>query len=276
MADLESKYREKWFQYYNQRKKAGTEGQGGSRNSIEKQHRHPVSLDTRRWAMARENEVKLSQSKQWYDVFMQFWVNPAECSWHVGLRSSITKTSGGAIHHEIQQRERQPLSNFTRYELPTLSISFQSGIITPGGYNHIDNGNLSNIIPHGIANFYDFLDLLDQPNLTVDGQPNYVNIMYVSPMHGNRGMWLRGFFDDSGFSFSDSAENPNMINSWTANFIVCTSNPQLNNLRANYRPQSNYQSKPMPPRVSPPQGGAAIGVSLPPPPSSRQQGGPRG
>ena len=295
MADLENQYRQRWFQYYNQRKQANTEGQGGSRTSLEKQHRHPNSLDIRRWAMARESAISgqgayagtgttgeatatvgLSQSTKWYDAFMQFWVNPSECTWHVGLRSSFVKTSGGAIHHEIQQPERNPQANFTRFECPTLNISFQSGIIAPGGYNHIENGDLANIIPHGIANFYDFMDLVDQPNLTAEGQPNYINIMYVSPMHGNRGIWLRGFFDENGVSFTDTADNPNMINGWSASFLVCSSNPPLNKLRGSYKPHNIHQSQPWQPTFGPPQGGGAIGVSLPPPPSSRQQGGPRG
>jgi hypothetical protein len=236
MAELETDYRKIWNQYYNQRKKAGTEGSGGSRTTLEKQHRHTLSLDTRRWAMARESRIRLSESKISADVFMQFWVNPLECTWQVGLRSAFDKTSGGAIHHEIQQLDRSPSANFTRFDLPTLSISFQAGITTPGGYNHIDNGGLPNVIPHGLANFYDFLDLLDQPNTTEDGLPNYVNIMYVSPTHGSRGIWLRGFFTEDGVSWKDSADNPNTINNWTASFLVCKSNPPLNQLRRSFKP----------------------------------------
>lgn len=186
--------------------------------------------------MARESRIKLSESKISADVFMQFWVNPLECTWQVGLRSAFDKTSGGAIHHEIQQLNRSPSANFTRFDLPTLNISFQAGITTLGGYNHIDNGNLPNVIPHGLVNFYDFLDLLDQPNTTEDGLPNYVNIMHVSPMHGSRGIWLWGFFTEDGVSWKDSADNPNTINNWTASFLVCSSNPPLNKLRRSFKP----------------------------------------
>lgn len=234
MSDLESIYKREWYQYYNQRKAAKTEGQGGSRSANEKEHRHPKSLNIRRWAMGRESQVLLSQSAHGYDAFMQWWVNPSECAWSVGLRSAVDKTAGGAIHHEIQQLERYPLPNFTRFDLPTLTISFQTGIITPGGYSHVGNP-LSTNIPHGVANFYDFLDLLDQPNLTDDGQPNYVNIMYVSPVHGEKGLWLRGFFTEEGVHWTDSADNPHTINSWGASFLVCSSNPPLNQLRRNFQ-----------------------------------------
>jgi hypothetical protein len=231
-TNLEAKYRQIWYQYYNQRKAAKTEGQRGSRSSIEKEHRHPDSCYTLRWAMARESSISLSGSSNWFDAFMQFWVNPSECSWQVPLRSATHKTSGGAVHYEIPQASFQ--SPFSRFDLPVLNIKFQAGITTQGGYNHIDNGNLEDVIPHGLTNFYDFMSLLDQPNLTNSGEPNFVNIMYVSPVHGSRGIWLRGFFEESGVSWTDNADNPNTINNWSASFIVCTSNPPLNKLKGNF------------------------------------------
>ena len=227
----EETYRQRWMQYYNQRKQRGDEGARGSRTSLEKQHRHTKSLNTVRWAMGRESAALLSGSGQWYDAFMQFWVNPSECSWQVPLRSAFDKTQGGIVHHEIQQLDRNVLANFSRFDLPILNITFQAGIITAGGYNHISNGDLPNVRPHGITNFYDFLSLLDQPNLTADGQPNYVNIMYVSPVHGARGIWLRGFFTDDGVTWTENADNPNTLAAWGASFIVCSSNPPLNRLR---------------------------------------------
>lgn len=45
---LENEYKQRWFQYYNQRKEAGSEGARGSRTALEKQHRHTKSMDTRR------------------------------------------------------------------------------------------------------------------------------------------------------------------------------------------------------------------------------------
>lgn len=232
-SQLDSYYRNTFYQYYNQRKLAGTEGQGGSRTALEKQHRHPKSMNVRRWAMGRE-----TAATEGTDGFLQFWVNPSECSWSVGLRSAFDKTHGGAIHHEIQQLDRPAggeLANFTRFDLPSLQISFQAGVVTPGGYNHISNGYTPNIRPHGLGNFYDFINMIDRPNITSEGLPNYINIMYVSATHGERGIWLRGFFDENGISWTDSAENPNTITSWTASFLVCHSNPPLNQLRRSFR-----------------------------------------
>lgn len=234
-AGQEQRYRQGWIQYYNQRKQQGNEGKRGSRTALEKEHRHPQSMNCVRWSLGRESAALLSGSKQWFDAFMQFWVNPAECSWQVPLRSAVDKTHGGAVHHEIRQYDRLTMANFTRFDLPSLSISFQAGIITPGGNNHIDNGDLPNVRPHSITNFYDFLSLLDQPNITPDGKPNFVNIMYVSPVHGARGIWLRGFFTEDGVTWTDSADNPNTITRWSATFLVCSSNPPLNRLRQSFQ-----------------------------------------
>lgn len=233
---LEYRYRTAWNQYYNQRKQTGTEGQGGSRTALEKQHRHTESLNTRRWAIGRESSV--TESGNAAAVFLQFWVNPSECAWKTGLRSAVDKTSGGAVHYEIPQvdlKSGRTLSNFTRLDLPVLDISFQSGIITPGGYNHVDNGNIPNIMPYGLANFYDFINLVDQANITAEGLPNYINIMYVSATQGGQGIWLRGFFEEDGISWTDSAENPTTITNWTASFLVCHSNPPLNKLRRSFQ-----------------------------------------
>lgn len=226
-GDLEQRYREGWLQYYNQRRQRKTEGQGGSRTTIEKEHRHPKSLGTLRWAMGRESGNALAGGQ----AFLQFWVNPSECSWSQPLRSAMDKTSGGAVHYEYRHID----STGSNLDLPTLNITFQAGIITPNGYTHVNHRNAPNLFPHGIANFYDFISLIDQPNVTSDGSPNFVNIMYVSPMHGGRGLWLRGFFTEDGINFTESVENPNTIQSWSASFLVCASNPPLNRLRQSFQ-----------------------------------------
>ena len=232
MGKVEFNYRNSFYQNYNQRKKDATEGQRGSRSMVEKEHRHPKSLSVSRWAMGRE-DLKPIGSDKGYDRFMQFWVNPSECSWSVGLRSSFQQTHGGMIHHDIPTDHDPSIS---LYELPAITIAFQAGIIIPQGYNHVSNGAYqSPLLAHGLANFYDFMELVDRPNVTEDGQPNYVNINYVSPTFGKRGVWLQGFFDEGGVSFSDSSANPSTITSWTASFIVFKSNPPLAELRKSFK-----------------------------------------
>lgn len=234
MADVESVYRTRWFHNYNQRRLSGTEGSGGSRVTLEKEHRSEKSKSTTRWALARESQIALADGHS-DDIFIQLWVNPSECQWKMGTRTANEKTQGGMINYEYPRYPSDP-ENVNLFDLPTLTISFQSGIITHGGYNHIlSNQPEPSVVPHGSANFCDFLDLLDQPNCLSDGSPNYINILYISPLFvGHRGLWLKGFFDENGVSWSDSSENPNMISSWTASFTIFSSNPPLNRLRETF------------------------------------------
>jgi len=218
MANQESIYRTKWNQSYTERIVKGTEGQGGSRTQIEKEHRHPKSLKSVRWSMARENQSD----------FLQWWVNPSECRWQVGTRSAIEKIASGAIHYEAQNQA-------TRLEFPMLTLSFQSGIITQGSYVHVSHASEPKILPHGLANFYDFLAILDQPNSLGGGVPNYVNIFYNSATFGANGMWLQGFFTEDGVTWTDTADNPQTISNWGATFMVVQSNPALTQLRQKFR-----------------------------------------
>ena len=226
---------ESMYKSYADRKKNNTEGQGHSRGTTEKEHRHESTLRTHRWAMARENLAPIG-STEYVDRFMQFWVNPSECTWSVGTRSAFDRTSGGIVHHEIPIPTKNG-HRTTRFDLPSVVIAFQSGIITPDGYNHIGprgNDSLSPLMGHGLGNFYDFLDLLDRQNVMDNGLPNYVNIYYVSAVFGYKGIWLQGFFDDSGTSWTETAEQPNTITSWTSTFTVFKSFPPLHKLRQNY------------------------------------------
>ena len=190
------------------------------RNAVD--HRAYESLKVTRWTMNREDQN---------DGFLQFWVNPSECTWQQGLRSAFAKTMGGIVHHEIDE------INVSRLDLPVLSISFQAGLITPGEAPHLTQG---------LANFYDFLDLVDRPNIqNGEDSPNYVNIFYVSPTFSRKGIWLQGFFDESGVSWSDTSATSQTITGWTANFMVFKSNPPLNELRRSFRGQwaeRNYQN----------------------------------
>jgi hypothetical protein len=171
--------------------------------------------------------------------FMTWWVNPSECQWKMATRTTIEKISGGVVHHEWPQTGMQG-SNMSfkgsRFDQPTVSFSFQSGIITAGGYNDILSGvESSTLPPTGLGNFFDFLYLLDQPDVVEPtGEPNYINIMYFTPLYGQRGIYLQGFFAEDGVSWTDSAENPNQISSWGATFMVFNSQPRFSDLLRNF------------------------------------------
>lgn len=214
----------------------------GRSTSANYAHRHPDSVRATRWTMGRVDPSFQFPSGRPY---MTWFVNPSECQWKIATRTTIEKISGGIVHHEWPQTGMRG-ANFSfkgsRFDQPTVSFSFQSGIITPGGYNDIQSGSENSTQPPpGLGNFFDFLYLLDQPDVvaptppqTMNGEPNYINIMYMTPIFGRRGIWLQGFFTEDGVSWTDSAENPNQILSWGATFLVFNSQPSFSQLLKNF------------------------------------------
>jgi hypothetical protein len=171
---------------------------------------------------------------------VRFWVNPSESQWKVGLRCTIEKISGGAVHHEWPRFPNLNSGEDSKFDQPVISFSFQTGITTPFGYLDIADGTIDEIdenttgtptfsgarhVPPGLGNFYDFLQLLHQPNVTAAGQPNYVNILYMSSTFPQ--IWLQGFFSEEGVQWTDSADNPHAVQSWGASFVVFQSYPAL-------------------------------------------------
>jgi len=161
---------------------------------------------------------------------LEFWINPSECSWRVPLRTTIEPIQGGAVHHEwyatgIGEQHKQ------KYDQPVLNFTFQAGHIAPRNWS-TDESNTAisrtsspELAAPGLANFYDFLALLNEPNLKTDGTPNYVEISYASLMMPS--IQLKGFFTQEGVQWSDNADNPSSISSWGASFVVFESNPPL-------------------------------------------------
>lgn len=164
---------------------------------------------------------------------LSFWVNPSESQWSIATRTTIEKVAGGAIHHEWPQigLGSQGASVFDQ---PVVRFAFQSGIITPYGYQHVGSWGKprseadkeKDYIPPGIGNFYQFMTILSDTNVTPAGTPNYVNILYLSATFP--ALWLRGFFTPDGVSWTDTADNPYQVNAWGASFEVFSSTPALN------------------------------------------------
>lgn len=160
-----------------------------------------------------------------------FWVNPSECSWRVPVRTTMEQIPGGVIHHEWPSIGigKQPAQKFDQ---PIINFTFQSGSLIPngdkeGGPDPINAalGVEFNKIPAGLGNFYDFLNVLNQPDINPDGSPNYVVIEYVSMIFPS--LTLYGFFSQEGVQWSDQADNPLSIPSWGASFVVFRSTPTL-------------------------------------------------
>lgn len=198
-------------------------------------HRNPASIRATRWTMGRVDSDFLFSSGS---PHMAWWVNPNECQWKMPTRTTIEKISGGIVHHEWPQTGIYGANisfKGSRFDQPTISFSFQSGIITPGGYNDILSGvDNPTRPPPGLGNFFDFLYMLDQPDVTGTGAPNYINIFYLTPIFGQRGIYLQGFFTEDGVAWTDQAEHPHQIMSWGATFMVFNSQPRFDKLLTNF------------------------------------------
>jgi len=174
--------------------------------------------------------------------------NPSDVTWTMAQRSMHTKNLFGTVLHVWPNTERN-----TFYDEFRLHMNFQSGSIMPVFIPTLDfdkpekNANdrreiSGEYVPSGgLANFYDFMQLVDCPKLTAgtEGQParaNLVTIQYNSNLFPE--LTLTGMFDSNGISFTDSSQEPNKVSGWSADFIVYDSMPRLS-ANANVGQQTN-------------------------------------
>lgn len=159
---------------------------------------------------------------------LSFYINPSESQWSIPTRTLTEKVPGGAVHHEWATVGGIG-SGVTRFDQPIIRFSFQAGNITPYAHQGDDFSNdLDEKLPEGLGNYYDFLSILNQPNMLNDGSENRVHIEYHSAIFPD--ITLKGFFTPEGVNWTDSSDNPYTISSWGASFEVFDSFPQLNGL----------------------------------------------
>ena len=146
-------------------------------------------------------------------------VNPGDISWSLSQRSVHTKTIVGTVLHVWPNTSRN-----TFFDEPRITLNLQSGNLMPirltdGGFEPAG----------GMSNFYDFMQLVDAPKLTVgtSKQPpraNLVSIQYSSNLFPK--LTLLGMFDPGGIKFTDTSQD-NQVNGWSADFIIYDSIPKL-------------------------------------------------
>jgi hypothetical protein len=174
---------------------------------------------------------------------MAWAVNPSEVTWSMPLRATHSKNLYGTVLHTWLDDVRG-----TFFDEFRISFKFQSGNIMPvwiGGtvpkvfkpvpglatFKGAEPGMVASVYTeefqeaHGLVNFYDFLNLLDAPKITGTGEVNMVYITYQSPTLPR--LTLKGMFDTEGMRWTDSASEPNQINSWTAEFVVYDTIPRM-------------------------------------------------
>lgn len=149
-----------------------------------------------------------------------WYTNPTDIGWSMPQRSVHTKTIVGTVLHVWPNNNRG-----TFFDEFRLSLSLQAGNMMPvrgkGGKWEASGG---------IVNFYDFMQLVDAPKLTVgtSSQPpraNLVSIQYHSNLFPN--LTLMGMFDSSGIKFTDSSSSPATVTGWSVDFIVYDTVPKL-------------------------------------------------
>jgi hypothetical protein len=147
---------------------------------------------------------------------IKFRCNPSDVSWSMPQRSVEQKTKAGTVLHTWNDNDRK-----TYFDEPVLTFQLQSGNILPPRSILNPRG----VVPEGLNNFYEFMSLVDEVKVLDDGRANLCYIDYNSLIFPSIRLW--GFWQPSGISFSDSAENHAQVNSWSASFTVYKSFPEL-------------------------------------------------
>lgn len=149
-----------------------------------------------------------------------WFANPSDVTWSMAQRAVHTKTLIGTVLHVWPNNGRG-----TFFDEPRLTFNLQSGNLMPvyGDNNQWEASG-------GIVNFYDFMQLVDAPKLTVGTaqQPprtNLVSIQYHSNLFPT--LTLLGMFDPSGIKFTDSASTPTSVGGWSIDFVVYDTVPKL-------------------------------------------------
>jgi hypothetical protein len=147
---------------------------------------------------------------------IKFRCNPSDVTWSMPQRSVEQKTKAGTVLHTWNDIQRN-----SYFDEPTLTFKLQSGNIIPTRSIVDPRG----VIPEGLNNFYEFMSLVDEVKVLDDGRANLCYIDYNSLIFPKIRLW--GFWQPSGISFADTAQNHAQVNNWTASFTVYKSFPEL-------------------------------------------------
>lgn len=149
-----------------------------------------------------------------------WFANPSDITWNMPQRSTHTKTLIGTVLHVWPSNNRGTF--FDEYR---ISLTLQAGNMMP-----VLGKDKAWEASGGIVNFYEFMQLVDAPKLTVGNaqkppRANLVSIQYHSNLFPT--LTLLGMFDSSGIKFTDSASSPATVTGWSVDFIVYDTVPKL-------------------------------------------------
>lgn len=166
------------------------------------------------------------QSWQARGRYIYFWANPSQIEFSFKLRGTTQEVKGGTISYQWRTNSSER-GGLDFYSEPRLSLTFQTGNCMPVRTNSA--GELIRI-PPGLLDFYEFLELMNEPMALDDGSMNYRILFYNSAIFPN--MILTGWMPpDEGFSIQETSESPNGT-SWTSTFIVRKTSPDFKSAAA--------------------------------------------
>lgn len=180
--------------------------------------------------------------------YIPLFVNPREISWSVPRRETVVKTAAGAVRNTWRNRYRR-----TYLDEYTLNITFQTGNIMPSSaypefitpsldYTEILRELEQPQVPPGLLNFYEFLELIDQPALLGTSENRHVIVMYTRAFPLMR---FEGYFTGEPITWQESATSTDGGNQivWQANFQVYKSFPRITNASMLERVYSSWVQK---------------------------------
>jgi hypothetical protein len=183
--------------------------------------------------------------------YIVFWANPSNWEWTMNQRGMVQKTHGGTVVHMWRSRHRP-----TYYDEIALTVQFQSGNVMPirldsnttfGPTRGATAGSFAGqigqavgagasaqpriVVPPGLMNFYEYIELKDEPKILDTGAANYVSIIACSPMFPQ--IVLQGYINPEGFSFSENADDLGGV-TWNDSFTIVHTYPEMraSNLQA--------------------------------------------
>ena len=174
--------------------------------------------------------------------YIPLFVNPSDAQWSMPRRGTVQKTAAGVVRNTWYNRFRG-----TYFDEFTINLTFQTGNIMPSSayagknfasYQDRVSAQQQPKIPPGLGNFYEFLNLLDQPKLLSAYENRRVIIMHTRVFPVLR---LEGFFTEDPVTFSESDRNANML-TWTATFQVYATYPKITNASQMYQVYREFMS----------------------------------
>lgn len=189
---------------------------------------------------ARDAMVLTTRAWMRHGRSIKLFCNPSDMRWSMPRRGTVVKTTGGAVRNVWRNRYRG-----TYYDEGTVGITFQTGNIMPsaGWQNDSDlRGEAlsyaiaSPRIPPGLMDFYDFIELLDQPMMLGSWENRHVIIHHsrVFPR-----LYMEGYFTEDNFSFSEIATDGNRLQ-WEATFQIYRTSPKMWNRPALERAYESF------------------------------------